>query len=220
MIWIAATAWSTQPYVPILYYSIPLEVDGANVAVLVAKVSLTPLFADILSRSTTPLYLVSRDGSYLLNPDPTKLYGGMLNNQITFDDERARADVIAMFGSQQGIVTELDRLPRFASALRPHPAGDADRDSLAAVPRHPDQLVLGGNQRLAGGGDLAGADLAAGGDSGGDFPDAQHRPPDSPAFRSRRQRAPGQMGRDRAGDRRARRDRSFSRLPSTGCCAN
>ena len=96
----------SSPYVPILYYSVPLEVDGANVAVLVMKVSLTPLFADIISRSPAPLYLVSRDGSYLLNPDPAKLYGGVLNSFVTFDGERTRDDVIAMFGSSQGIVTE------------------------------------------------------------------------------------------------------------------
>jgi signal transduction histidine kinase/ActR/RegA family two-component response regulator len=95
-----------HPYVPILYYSVPLEVDGANVAVLVAKVSLTPLFADILSRSPAPLYLVSRDGSYLLNPDASKLYGGVLDNSVTFDGERSRGDVIAMFANGQGIVTD------------------------------------------------------------------------------------------------------------------
>ncbi len=99
------------PYVPILYYSVPLEVDGANVAVLVAKVSLTPLFADIVTRSTTPLYLVSLDGSYLLNPDPTKLYGGVLNSFITFDGERSRSDVVSMFGSNQGIVTDSTDFP-------------------------------------------------------------------------------------------------------------
>jgi signal transduction histidine kinase len=99
------------PYIPILYYSVPLEVDGANVAVLVAKVGLTPLFADILSHSPAPLYLVSRDGSYLLNPDLTKLYGGVLDNSVTFDGERSREDVIAMFADSQGIITESTDFP-------------------------------------------------------------------------------------------------------------
>lgn len=99
------------PYVPILHYSVPLEVDGANVAVLVAKVSLTPLFSDIVAHSSTPLYLANRDGSYLLNPDPAKLYGGVLNTSITFDEERSRADVISMFSSQQGIITQSEDFP-------------------------------------------------------------------------------------------------------------
>ncbi len=59
-----------------------------------------------LADSTSPLYLVNRDGSYLLNPDPTKLFGGVLNNFVTFDNERSRQDVIAMFGENQGIITE------------------------------------------------------------------------------------------------------------------
>lgn len=100
-----------EPYVPILYYSVPLEVDGANVSVLVAKVSLTPLFSDIMAHSPTPLYLVSRDGTYLVNPDPAKLYGGVLNSFITFDGERSRADVTAMFGSNQGIITNSADFP-------------------------------------------------------------------------------------------------------------
>jgi signal transduction histidine kinase/CheY-like chemotaxis protein len=95
-----------EPYVPILYYSVPLEVDGANVAVLVAKVSLTPLFSEMTSHSTSPLYLVNRDGSYLLNPEAEKLFGRMLNSFITFDNERSREDVIAMFAENQGIITE------------------------------------------------------------------------------------------------------------------
>ena len=94
-----------EPYVPVLYYSVPLEVDGANVGVLVAKVSLTPLFTDILSRSSVPLYIVTGDGSYLLNPDSTRLYGGVLGNNVTFDGERSREDIIAMFGDRQGILT-------------------------------------------------------------------------------------------------------------------
>jgi len=94
-----------EPYVPVLYYSVPLEVDGANVAVLVAKVSLTPLFTDILSRSSAPLYIVTGDGSYLLNPDSTRLYGGVLGNNVTFDGERSREDIIAMFADRQGILT-------------------------------------------------------------------------------------------------------------------
>lgn len=94
------------PHVPVLYYSVPLEVDGSNIAVLVAKVSLMTLFSDILSRNPSPLYLVSRDGSYLLNPDSDKLYGGVLDNNVTFDGERSREDVIAMFASRQGIVTD------------------------------------------------------------------------------------------------------------------
>ncbi len=94
------------PYVPILYYSVPLEVDGANVAVLVATVSLTPLFTEMTSHSTAPLYLVNRDGSYLLNPDSTRLYGRMLDNPIRFDNDRSRRDVIAMFGESQGIITD------------------------------------------------------------------------------------------------------------------
>lgn len=100
-----------MPFVPLLYYSVPLEVNGANVAVLVAKVSLLPLFADITAYSTSAFYLVNRDGSYLLNPDASKLYGGILRTGITFDDERARADVTAMFADQQGIITESDDHP-------------------------------------------------------------------------------------------------------------
>ena len=100
-----------EPYVPVLYYSVPLEVDGANVAVLVAKVSLAPLFTDILSRSSAPLYVVTRDGSYLLNPDVSKLYGGVLGNNVTFDGERSREDIIAMFAERQGIVTASTDFP-------------------------------------------------------------------------------------------------------------
>lgn len=99
------------PYVPILYYSVPLEVDGANVAVLVATVSLTPLFTEMTSHSTAPLYLVNRDGSYLLNPDSTQLYGRMLDNPIRFDNDRSRRDVIAMFGESQGIITDSTDYP-------------------------------------------------------------------------------------------------------------
>jgi signal transduction histidine kinase/CheY-like chemotaxis protein len=100
-----------EPYVPVLYYSVPLEVDGANVAVLVAKVSLTPLFTDILSRSSAPLYVVTSDGSYLLNPDVSRLYGGVLGNNLTFDGERSRDDIIAMFGERQGILTTSNDFP-------------------------------------------------------------------------------------------------------------
>ncbi len=99
------------PHVPILYYSVPLEVDGANIAVLVARVSLTPLFTEMTSRSTTPLYLVNRDGSYLINPDPARQFGKMLTSNIRFDDDRSRADVIAMFGNSQGIITESNDYP-------------------------------------------------------------------------------------------------------------
>ncbi|MBL8131830.1 MAG: response regulator [Anaerolineae bacterium] len=100
-----------QPYVPILYYSVPLEVDGANVAVLVAKVSLEPLFWDITSRSAAPIFLVNRDGSYLINPDSNRLYGRILNTFVTFDGERSREDVITMFGSDQGIITQSSDMP-------------------------------------------------------------------------------------------------------------
>ncbi|MBE2267905.1 MAG: cache domain-containing protein, partial [Anaerolinea sp.] len=94
------------PYVPILYYSIPLEVDGANVAVMVARVSLTPLFTEMSTHSPTSLYLVNRDGSYLINPDPTRQFGKMLDTEVRFDNDRSRTDVIAMFGESQGIITE------------------------------------------------------------------------------------------------------------------
>ncbi|MFN8531361.1 MAG: hypothetical protein U0670_22385 [Anaerolineae bacterium] len=100
-----------QPYVPILYYSVPLEVDGANVAVLVATVSLRPLFTEMSGHSITPLYLVNRDGSYLLNPDPTHLFGRMLNDGVLFDTDRSRSDVIAMFGESQGIITDSSDYP-------------------------------------------------------------------------------------------------------------
>lgn len=100
-----------MPHVPILYYSVPLEVDGANVAVLVARVSLVPLFKEMTSRSTTPLYLVNRDGSYLINPDPTRQFGTMLASNIRFDDDRSRADVISMFADSQGIITASSDYP-------------------------------------------------------------------------------------------------------------
>ncbi len=100
-----------EPFVPILYYSVPLEVDGANVAVLVARVSLTPLFNEMLSHSPTPIYLVNRDGSYLINPDPTRQFGRMLNSFISFDNERSRSDVIAMFAESQGIITASEDFP-------------------------------------------------------------------------------------------------------------
>jgi signal transduction histidine kinase/ActR/RegA family two-component response regulator len=94
------------PHVPILYYSVPLEVDGNIVAVLVAKIILSQLFMDIRAYSDKPIYLINQDGSYLLNPDSTKLYGKILKNGITFDNERSRKDVTTMFGNKQGIVLE------------------------------------------------------------------------------------------------------------------
>lgn len=92
--------------VPILYYSVPLEVDGANVSVLVATVSLDPLFDEMVSQHSSSLYLVNRDGSYLLNPDESRRFCGELNETVTFDNERSRADVIGMFSESQGIITE------------------------------------------------------------------------------------------------------------------
>lgn len=100
-----------EPYVPVLYYAIPLQVDSATVGVLVAKVILNPILKDITSHSATPIFLVNSDGSYLLNPDPHKLYGKILNTGITFDKERSRRDVIAMFGKDQGIVSESSDYP-------------------------------------------------------------------------------------------------------------
>ncbi len=93
-----------KPYTPILYYAIPLQVDGATIAVLVAKVLLNPFFKDITARSTTPIFLINRDGSYLLNPDPLKLYGKILKTGVTFDNERSSQDVITMFGKDTGII--------------------------------------------------------------------------------------------------------------------
>jgi len=93
------------PYVPVLYYSMPLQVDSAIVGILVAKVILNPILKDITLHSTTPIFLVNSDGSYLLNPDPGKLYGKILNTGVTFDNERSSKDVITMFGKDQGIVS-------------------------------------------------------------------------------------------------------------------
>ena len=104
-----------RPYVPILYYSIPIQADGSTVAVLVAKVLLDPFFKDMLARSPTSIFLVNRDGSYLLNPDPQKLYGKILKTGITFDAERSRQDVIEMFGKDQGLI---EHSPDFTDTLQ------------------------------------------------------------------------------------------------------
>ncbi len=104
-----------KPYTPILYYAIPLQVDGATVAVLVAKVLLNPFFKDITALSSTPIFLVNRDGSYLLNPDPQKLYGKILKTGVTFDSERSSQDVITMFGKDQGII---QNSPDYADSIQ------------------------------------------------------------------------------------------------------
>ncbi len=100
-----------QPYAPVLYYSIPLQVDGATVAVLVAKILLSPIFKDIAFHSNTAIFLVNQDGSYILNPDDHKLYGKILKTGITFDAERSREDVMTMFGNSQGIITNTADYP-------------------------------------------------------------------------------------------------------------
>src|SRR5258706_1863269 len=99
------------PYVPILYYSVPLQVDGAIVGVLVAKIILSPLFKDISAFSNSPIYLVNQDGSYIMNPDSSKLYGKILKTGITFDGERARKDVTTMFGGKQGTILDSPDYP-------------------------------------------------------------------------------------------------------------
>ncbi len=101
-----------DPYIPVLYYAVPLQVDSNTVGVLVAKIILNPIFNDLISHSSTPIFLVNEsDGSYLLNPDKGKLYGKLLSTGITFDKERVRRDVIAMFGKDQGIVSESTDYP-------------------------------------------------------------------------------------------------------------
>jgi signal transduction histidine kinase/ActR/RegA family two-component response regulator len=100
-----------KPYVPILYYSTPLQVDGAIVGVLVAKIVLSPIFKEISAYSNSPIYLVNQDGSYILNPDSSKLYGKLLKTGITLDNERSRKDVTTMFGSKQGIILDSPDYP-------------------------------------------------------------------------------------------------------------
>ncbi len=100
-----------EPHLPVLYYAVPLQVDSNTVGVLVAKIILTPIFKDITSHSNSAIFLVNSDGSYILNPSSAKLYGKLLDTGVTFDKERSRREVIALFGRDQGIMSDSTDYP-------------------------------------------------------------------------------------------------------------
>ncbi|MBX3082648.1 MAG: HAMP domain-containing protein [Anaerolineae bacterium] len=93
------------PYTPIVRYSTPLQADNGNVVgVLAVKSYMKPMLQDITAQEAgSETYLIDKDGSYLLHPDPSKLYGHVLKNKATLDDDQPN-DIRQMFGARQGTI--------------------------------------------------------------------------------------------------------------------
>ena len=99
------------PYTPIVRYSTPLQSDNGNVVgVLAVKSYLKPILQDVSAQEAgSDTYLIDKDGSYLLHPDSSKLYGHVFQNGATLDDDQPN-DIRQMFGARQGtILSSQDR---------------------------------------------------------------------------------------------------------------
>lgn len=99
------------PHRPIIRYSTPLQSDNGNVVGVIAiEALLQPIWEDIFAKDpANEIYLINKDGSYLLGPDPSRLYGRILKNGNTLDNDQPH-DVRLMFSSKQGtILASADR---------------------------------------------------------------------------------------------------------------
>lgn len=75
------------PHVPVIRFSTPIidpagQFRGAVVSNVYAK-----SFLDRLSVDLGQIYLANEDGSYLVNPDPTKTFGSELDNSFHVDED-------------------------------------------------------------------------------------------------------------------------------------
>ncbi len=95
------------PYVPVIRYAIPLYTDdGTLAAVFTLKALLQPILATGADTGET-IYVVESDGSYLVHPDPNRLYSRFLGSHmgLSADFPAEAADILkqpegAFFGSQ------------------------------------------------------------------------------------------------------------------------
>jgi signal transduction histidine kinase/HAMP domain-containing protein/ActR/RegA family two-component response regulator len=111
------------PYVPVIRFSLPLYTDdGGLVGVIVLKSAIWP----ILTANGSPngvVYIVGEDGSYLANPDTTKLFGYALKTGIAFNtDQPANAALLndKTKGTSFTAQSSSDALQAFASVPIPN----------------------------------------------------------------------------------------------------
>ncbi|HLY29118.1 MAG TPA: ATP-binding protein, partial [Aggregatilineales bacterium] len=108
----AAQGKTLMPYVPIIRYAIPLYNDTETISgVLVLKALLKPvLAAGVESDPSVTTYVVDSDGSYLLNPDQSRLYGRVVGQKSGLAADLPD-DSTAILGSSEGALFGSKDLP-------------------------------------------------------------------------------------------------------------
>jgi signal transduction histidine kinase len=92
-----------EPYISFLRYAVPLRTDTGSVrGILVLKALLAPILQDkFFQDKSARTYLVDNDGSYIYQPDSTKLYNRILKNGVILEKEQPN-DLQLLYASEQG----------------------------------------------------------------------------------------------------------------------
>ncbi len=120
------------PYLPVIRYATPLFTDNDRLAgVLVVKLFaaplLEPLYADDEGEFTL---IVDSDGSYILNPDETALYGSILGTDRRFESDQP-TDATEMNTYDAGYILGSQYRPdRLQTYVHVQPAGVPNIDWL------------------------------------------------------------------------------------------
>lgn len=77
------------PHVPVVRVAAPLATDdGRNVGIVVINIDLRPTFTELLAMGNgeADVYLVNRDGDFLLHPEPARRFGFELGKRYRLQD--------------------------------------------------------------------------------------------------------------------------------------
>lgn len=116
----------TQPYIPIMTYATPLySGSGSMTSVLAITIDVRSVLAGVTADAADQsVYVVKPDGTYLVNPDPDKLYASILKRDATLYKDKPN-DAGPILAQQQasgqlfGSVDRPDNVQTFAKVTPP-----------------------------------------------------------------------------------------------------
>jgi len=119
-----------KPYAPIIYYSTPIFDDYNNTAgVIVSELDVNRVFATVVKNDPDQqLLIVDSDGSYVLHPASSKLYGRILGQSERLSKDQPQ-DSTVIFGKDTGdVVSSQERPDKLQTFTRITPPGQPNID--------------------------------------------------------------------------------------------
>ena len=119
-----------KPYAPIIYYSTPIFDDYDNTAgVIVSELDVNRVFATVVTNDPDQQWLiVDSDGSYVLHPASSKLYGRILGQSERLSKDQPQ-DSTVIFGKDTGdVVSSQERPDKLQTFTRITPPGQPNID--------------------------------------------------------------------------------------------